>query len=139
MSWTKYKTEAVQLECDDLAYRKAVERLAEGRKMRILHAAMGVGGEAGELVDAIKKHIFYGRDLDVPHLVEEIGDIQWYLAVLLDELGVSMEEVHDKNIKKLRNRYGGQTFGSYSKLNVDRDKEREIMEEDHETNTGCGC
>lgn len=72
---------------------------------RIEHAVMGIVTEAGELMDDIKRAKIYGAKLDKIHLVEEMGDVFWYLAVLADDLKVSFEEIWDKNIKKLRARY----------------------------------
>lgn len=45
--------------------------------IRILHAAIGCVTESGELLDSLKKQIFYGRELDVVNVKEEAGDILW--------------------------------------------------------------
>ena len=74
-------------------------------KARILHSICGLSSEVGELMDAIKKSKIYGRSLDRVNLVEEMGDVMWYFAILADELGVSFEEIWEKNINKLRQRY----------------------------------
>lgn len=50
---------------------------------KILHAIMGMNGEAGECVDILKKHIFQGHDLDVNHLLNELGDVCWYTMLLI--------------------------------------------------------
>lgn len=72
---------------------------------RIEHAVMGLVTEAAECMDALKKAKIYGRELDTVNLVEEAGDIMWYLAILADELGVSFEDMWQKNIAKLRVRF----------------------------------
>ena len=72
---------------------------------RIQHAVDGLVTESGELVDALKRHRFYGKELDKVNLVEEAGDLCWYLSLLFDELGVSWEEAWDWNIKKLQKRF----------------------------------
>lgn len=41
----------------------------------LLHMAVGVSGEAGELLDAIKKATIYNKPLDVENMIEELGDI----------------------------------------------------------------
>ena len=51
------------------------------------HMAMGILGELGEIVDAVKKHYVYGRPLDKVNLMEEVGDIFWYLAGLVHVFG----------------------------------------------------
>lgn len=91
------------------------------------HAVMGVVTEAGEMMDAIKKAKIYGKDLDKVNMVEELGDIMWYLALMADDLGVSFEESWDKNIRKLAKRYP-EKFTSDKALNRDLDAEREELE-----------
>lgn len=71
----------------------------------LMHAAYGVSGEAGEFVDCIKKAQVYGRTLDHEHAAEELGDILWFVALGCKALGVSMNDVAEKNIEKLRVRY----------------------------------
>jgi NTP pyrophosphatase (non-canonical NTP hydrolase) len=69
------------------------------------HMATGVAGEAGELLDAIKKHVVYRRSLDMQNVVEELGDIEFFLQGLRSHLGVTREEVVAQNIEKLSKRY----------------------------------
>lgn len=71
----------------------------------LMHAAYGVAGEAGEFVDCIKKSQVYGRVLDHQHAAEELGDILWFVALGCKALGVSMNDVAQQNIDKLRVRY----------------------------------
>lgn len=52
-----------------------------GKELDLLHCATGLVTESAELVDAIKKHVFYGKPLDVVNIKEEIGDILWYIAI----------------------------------------------------------
>lgn len=70
-----------------------------------MHALLGLSSEVGELCDAYKKHIFYGTELDRTNVVEEIGDVAWYLALLADSIGYTLEECMARNIAKLRARY----------------------------------
>lgn len=75
---------------------------------RLLHGAMGCCTESGELLDALKKACFYGRSLDLTNVKEEIGDILWYVAIIIDELGTTFEDIMEINIEKLKARYPGQ-------------------------------
>lgn len=50
------------------------------REKNRLHMECGMLTEAGELVDQIKKHFAYGKELDVVNLQEEWGDFMWYYA-----------------------------------------------------------
>ncbi len=94
---------------------------------RIEHGIMGLVTESAELMDAVKKAKIYGRELDRVNLVEEAGDLMWYLAILGDELGVSFEDMWEKNIAKLTKRYP-EKFTSDLALNRDLDGERKILE-----------
>lgn len=80
-------------------------------KCHTLHMAVGVSGEAGELLDAVKKHVIYCKPVDRAHIVEEMGDIEFYLEGLRQGLGITREEVLAANIAKLSVRYAA---GSYS-------------------------
>lgn len=75
------------------------------QKLNLIHAAMGVASDGGELVDAIKKHAIYGKDLDVENVVEEIGDVLWFLVLMCDTLGLTLGECMRLNIEKLKKRY----------------------------------
>lgn len=57
------------------------------RNAQIEHAQVGILTETGELADAFKRHVIYGKPLDVTNLVEEVGDVFWYINLLLNELG----------------------------------------------------
>jgi len=70
-----------------------------------LHMIMGISGEAGELLDAFKKHIIYNRELDRENVIEELGDIEFYLEGLRQSAGVTREECINGNILKLGKRY----------------------------------
>lgn len=72
---------------------------------RLANWALGLAGEAGEVADALKKHLFHGKPLDRDALLKECGDVSWYLAVLASELGFTLDEVFLKNVEKLRARY----------------------------------
>jgi NTP pyrophosphatase (non-canonical NTP hydrolase) len=71
----------------------------------ILHMAVGVSGEAGELLDAVKKHAVYQKQLDFDNVREEAGDILFYLTGLLNELGLTLNECIEANVEKLSKRY----------------------------------
>lgn len=72
---------------------------------RLIHAQMGMQTETAEFTDALKKSLFYGKELDVTNLKEEIGDLLWYVSIAMDELGTNYEAEMDRVIRKLRVRY----------------------------------
>ena len=71
----------------------------------LINGVMGLCGESGEAIDIVKKHLAQGHELDREHLIDELGDIAWYLADTAQVLGVTLEEVLERNIYKLKNRY----------------------------------
>ena len=73
----------------------------ESGEGHLLHMLLGVSGEVGELTDAIKKHIMYRKPIDMGNIVEELGDIEFYLEGLRQALGVSREETLKLNLEKL--------------------------------------
>ena len=72
----------------------------------LIHMAMGISGEAGELLDAIKKATIYKKTLDYANVVEELGDLEFYLEGLRSHLGITRAQTLEANIDKLQKRYG---------------------------------
>ena len=71
-----------------------------------LHMAVGIAGEAGELLDAIKKYAIYQKNPDLENIVEELGDLEFFMEGLRQIFCITREECLDKNIAKLTKRYG---------------------------------
>lgn len=72
---------------------------------QLMNAALGLAGEAGEVSDLVKKFFFHGHPLNREKLIDELGDIQWYIVLGCVGLGVTLEEVMQRNIEKLLKRY----------------------------------
>jgi len=70
--------------------------------------AMGVAGEAGEVIEKWKKLIAYqdGKitDAEKTELGKEMADVVWYIAVFADSLGLTFEEIMAANVRKLADR-----------------------------------
>jgi NTP pyrophosphatase (non-canonical NTP hydrolase) len=80
--------------------------LREDKTIDLLHAALGLAGEAGEVVEHVKKAMYYGKPLDEAKLKEEAGDLLWYIAApLCRALGCTLDELASANVAKLRKRY----------------------------------
>lgn len=71
-----------------------------------LHMAVGIVGEATELLESVLT-VIEGGGLDLPHLIEECGDLEFYLEGLRQAIHVSREEILKSNINKLSKRYEG--------------------------------
>ena len=70
--------------------------------------AMGISGEAGEVLEKWKKIVAYNdgeiTDEKLTELKKEIGDVVWYVAVFADSLGLKLEDVMAYNLEKLADR-----------------------------------
>lgn len=70
--------------------------------------AMGVAGEAGEVVEKWKKIVAYKEGKitqeDLNELTKELGDVVWYVAVMAHSLGLSLDDIMSKNLEKLASR-----------------------------------
>ena len=78
---------------------------ALGKQDVLINGVMGLCGESGEAIDIVKKHLAQGHPLDREGLIKELGDVAWYLAETAYALDVSLEEVFQQNIDKLKARY----------------------------------
>lgn len=81
---------------------------------RILHAAVGIAGEGGEVLDEIKKYCFTGKPLNREKVIKEMGDVEFYLEAMRQALEVSREVVLGVNMKKLSGVEGRYALGHYS-------------------------
>jgi|UniRef100_UPI004047CD04 NTP pyrophosphatase (non-canonical NTP hydrolase) len=70
-----------------------------------IHAALGIAGEAGEVVDLVKKSVINGREMDLNKLMEELGDLEYYLSLLRQTYDLDREVILQLNIIKLNKRY----------------------------------
>jgi NTP pyrophosphatase (non-canonical NTP hydrolase) len=68
-------------------------------------AALGLCGESGEVADLIKKYVYHSHPFPMRKIMEELGDILWYIAEMCSVLGVSLETIAEENIYKLSARY----------------------------------
>lgn len=73
----------------------------------LMHMAIGVSGEAGELLDAVKKAVIYRLHLDLENVIEELGDLEFYMEGVRQAVGVTREQCLEANIEKLKKRYEG--------------------------------
>ncbi len=117
------------LRTESLDFKGISERLSDEQTIRGLHSALGLVTEASELADVFKKHLFYGKPIDWVNLEEEVGDLFWYVAIMVDLFGkTSFDDLLQKNVDKLAKRYKNQTFTSNAAINRDLKEERKILE-----------
>lgn len=104
-----------------------IARISDPQTIRMIHATMGMCTEAAELLDMLKKHVFYGKPLDLVNAKEEVGDQQWYCGLMIDILQTTFDEVLTVNIEKLQARYP-EKFSEEKAINRNLDVERQILE-----------
>ena len=75
--------------------------------MDMLHMTVGISGEAGELLDAIKKAVIYRKPIDRENVIEELGDLEFFMEGLRQSLSITREETLKDNMDKLSVRYEG--------------------------------
>ncbi len=96
-------------------------------QMNLIHACLGMMSEASELFMAVIKSYVENKDLDVVNVREELGDLMWYQALGIRQIGETFESVGAINIKKLAARYPDK-FTTEEAVNRDLDNERQVLE-----------
>lgn len=89
-------------EYQNLARRTQNKRLNPDERLR--HALCGLPSEVGEVCGLFQK-VYQGRPLNADKVADEMGDCMWFLAELADVLGMSLQDIAENNIAKLRERY----------------------------------
>ena len=87
---------------------------------RLLTAAVGISAEGGEFMEIVKKMLFQGKpwtDDNREHLIIELGDVMWYVMQACAALEVSLDDVIEGNVNKLKKRYPGGDFDVYHSEN----------------------
>ena len=105
ISFNEYQKEAYELISED------------GKKDMITNGVLGLAGEAGECCDIVKKYKYQGHELNKEKLMDELGDVLWYIAETASGLGVTLEEVAQYNLDKLHKRYHGNHFNKEDSVN----------------------
>jgi len=94
---------------------------------RLLHSGIGIATESGEFLDAMKKALFYGREVDTVNLKEELGDLLWYIAIAMDALETDFPTEIARVINKLQVQFPDK-FSEHHAANRDLDAERKELE-----------
>ena len=90
------------------AYQQAAARTinpALSGEQCLLDAAAGLAEEAVEVLGHVRKHVMQGQPLDRAAFVVELGDALWCIAIAAQSVGVTLDEVADANVAKLRARH----------------------------------
>jgi NTP pyrophosphatase (non-canonical NTP hydrolase) len=71
----------------------------------MLNGLMGLNGEAGECIDILKKYMYQGHKFDKEKMLDELGDVLWYISLSAQAIGKTLDEVAIHNIEKLEKRF----------------------------------
>ena len=77
----------------------------DNQNLTVSNLAMGLAGESGEVVDYLKKIYHHGHILNKQKIMDELGDVLWYVSSLAYVHDIDLEEVAEYNIEKLEKRY----------------------------------
>ena len=99
---------SLHTDMDFQEYQELARRTAnplKDEKLELCNWGLGLAGEAGEVVELIKKNAFHGKPLSIQDLTKELGDVLWYVSNVAAAVGIDLQEVAEKNIEKLAARY----------------------------------
>jgi NTP pyrophosphatase (non-canonical NTP hydrolase) len=100
---------------------KEISKNITPEEANLLHLIVGLSGEVGELLDTIKKHCIYKKDLDIENVVEELGDIEFFMEGIRAALSISRNQCIEENKDKLMKRYSS---GKYSNKQAQERKDK---------------
>ena len=119
------KSEKVKTVSTNKDYAQFVLRLIAPNRTELeeelfLHAAVGLIGESGELLDKVKKVFWQRHPMDnkwFDAAILELGDCLFYIQFMCNNLGVSLDEIRDRNVAKLSARYKNKRFTTNESIN----------------------
>lgn len=105
-------------------YQKDCARTApvsDDKLLEMMHWALGIVAEGGEVADLIKKVAFHGHGIEPEKIIFEIGDVLFYCTMLAYLLGYDLHEVVEMNVMKRQERYP-EGFSSEKSINRKEEK-----------------
>lgn len=75
------------------------------QEQNLINGCLGLAGEAGEVCDIVKKYMFQGHKFETHNIVDELGDVLWYVALTAQSIGCSLNAIMEHNVNKLKKRY----------------------------------
>jgi len=90
---------------DFAEYQKlACETVSYPKSQAVFYPALGLSGECGEIANKVKKVMRGDPGADFDGVPDELGDVLWYLAAIATDLDVTLDDIAQENIEKLRDR-----------------------------------
>jgi NTP pyrophosphatase (non-canonical NTP hydrolase) len=102
------------IETTYMDFTRKTARYPKSREKEYL--MLGLMNEAGEVGGAYKKEIRDGVD-NTDLIIDELGDVLWYLTRLCDVYGIKISELMVTNMDKLFNRMSSEEASIYREEN----------------------
>lgn len=96
------------------------------RTLRLVHAVVGLHTEMAEITEALLAHLQTGESLDWVNMIEECGDLFWYMAIYADVMGTGFGDIKERNNAKLKARFPDK-FTEDRAINRDLTVERNVL------------
>ncbi len=87
------------------ALQQDLEKPLSSQEIGLLWNGLGLVGEAGEIAETIINSVMGDDKNLLDQLPEELGDCNWYISALATTRGLSLGDIFDANIEKLKKRY----------------------------------
>lgn len=112
-----------KLELDQYqAYARRTSGAGGEGQQRLIIAALGLAGEAGEFANMVKKLTAHGHEISPEQLADELGDVLWYVAEAASACNLQLGDIACGNVEKLRRRYP-EGFSQEKSINrIEKDK-----------------
>lgn len=101
-------------------YQKNINRAIPdhtSKKDEVLHWAIGLSEECGEVMSVLKHHFYGGEDLNKEELAKEVGDVLWYLSMLCTSCDINIDVAAELNVAKLEHRFPSDNFSNNRSVN----------------------
>lgn len=106
----------------------------KSEKDTFMNALLGLGGEVGEMQDAVKKAWYHSGELDLEKLDKEAGDVLFYITLYCISRNRTLADIAQLNVDKLNARYEGKPWSA----EASKAKRDELAENVDKTYRGYG-
>lgn len=96
----------------DISYYQTMAMSYRLESANEAYALLNLAAEVGELLSIVAKGIRDGSDEHemTNNASKELGDIMWMVAAVASDMGLSLEEICNKNLDKLESRKQNNTI-----------------------------
>lgn len=111
MNINEYQKESIKTDVNlDKVFLGKVNNQEDVLKHHLINIASGLSTEANEVLKDVQRYCYCGKGLDKDHILEECGDVLWYISAICSHLGLSLEECMNQNLVKVIKRYSDRYY-----------------------------